>query len=522
MDIESHFSLLLERYKLNNLYKKFICLSVLTTTIKEGFYWSLIYFSEIVKNKPELITKFSGILIGMIGINIPLERYFNYTKAKLLKEIKISNTKYFNDRIITMSKQELLGFDLVEYFNILEHFNENLQEYILNIKNKYDIPVRCMTLIVVAMNKKFGLLIGLFIIYYAIVKSLNETKLESEKELTKKFFFYENVIRNYIVNGKNFLINDEFNKEYLSNNFNNYEKVNRDVQELNHKLDMNINFVMFAFIIIVIWSRIKELNQYDFFYYFLIIYDVEFISDKVQEYYKNKVNYSKMQERLKFLNSFTPTIKKPTTQQNIKQIIIDNIENSKPNISINKPLIINEKDHILVSGESGSGKTSLLYVLKGILKPTKLSINPKIEIINAQTYLTLPNHKSLFSGNLFDIITNYEKTPNVELIDWALKASKIDHIIKANQFVDIEKLSGGERIRLLITRIIYAVKTKNYNILLFDEIDENLNDQLAQEICNNLRDIFKDKIILYITHNEKVKKLFSKKFIVTKGLITNQ
>ena len=249
MDIESHFSLLLERYKLNNLYKKFICLSVLTTTIKEGFYWSLIYFSEIVKNKPELITKFSGILIGMIGINIPLERYFNYTKAKLLKEIKISNTKYFNDRIITMSKQELLGFDLVEYFNILEHFNENLQEYILNIKNKYDIPVRCMTLIVVAMNKKFGLLIGLFIIYYAIVKSLNETKLESEKELTKKFFFYENVIRNYIVNGKNFLINDEFNKEYLSNNFNNYEKVNRDVQELNHKLDMNINFVMFIFML---------------------------------------------------------------------------------------------------------------------------------------------------------------------------------------------------------------------------------------------------------------------------------
>jgi len=135
MDIESHLSLLLEKYKLNNLYKKFILLSVLTTTIKEGFYWSLIYFSEIVKNKPELITKFSGILIGMIGINIPLERYFNYIKAKLLKEIKMANTKYFNDRIITMSKQELLGFDLVDYFNILDHFNDNLQEYILNINS---------------------------------------------------------------------------------------------------------------------------------------------------------------------------------------------------------------------------------------------------------------------------------------------------------------------------------------------------------------------------------------------------
>ena len=158
-------------------------------------------------------------------------------------------------------------------------------------------------------------------------------------------------------------------------------------------------------------------------------------------------------------------------------------------------------------------------MIKGIIKPAKLSIKPNIEFINAQTYLTLPNHKSLFSGNLYDIITNYEKTPDTKLIDWALKSSKIDHRINSNQFIDIETLSGGERIRLLIARIIYAVKTKNYNILLFDEIDENLNDELAQEICTNLRDIFKDKIILYITHNEKVKKLFAKKFTVTKGVI---
>ena len=40
---------------------------------------------------------------------------------------------------------------------------------------------------------------------------------------------------------------------------------------------MNINFVIFGFIL----SRIHKLNQYDFFYYFLVIYDVEFISDKV-------------------------------------------------------------------------------------------------------------------------------------------------------------------------------------------------------------------------------------------------
>jgi ABC-type lipoprotein export system ATPase subunit len=520
MDVESHFDFILDNYKLNYLFRKFIGLSVLTTTLKESFYWSLIYFSEIVKNRPDLITKFSIILIGLVGINVPIDRYFNYTKAKLMKEIKLANTKYFNDRIIRMSKQELMTFDLIEYFNILDHFNENMQEYIMNIKNKWDIPVRTMTLLIIALNKKFGLLIGLFAIFYAIVKSLSEHKLHKETKLTKKFFHYENIIRNYIINGKNFLINDEFNNEYLSSNFNKFEKVNKEIAELNNTLDMNINLVMFGFIIIVIWSRIHDLNQYDFFYYFLIIYDVEFISDKVQEYYKTKVSYNKMAERLEYLNSFTPVESNHLIKTKITNITINKIFNDNPKLETTEPIILDINDHVLITGESGSGKTTLLYILKGILKPKQLVIEPNIELINSQTYLTLPNHKSLYSGNLYDIITNYDKNPNIELINWALQSAKISDKLNKNDFVDIEKLSGGERIRVLIARIIYAVKTRHYNILLFDEIDENLNDQLAQEICSNLRNIFKDKIILYITHNEKVKSLFDKKYVVNKGVIS--
>ena len=466
-------------------------------------------------------TKFSIVLISMIGLNVPLERYFNYTKAKLLKEIKLANTKYFNDRIIKMSKEELLTFDLVEYFNVLEHFNENMEEYIMNIKNKYDIPVRTMTLLIVALNKKFGLLIGLFAIFYAIVKSLSEHKIVKENELTKQYFHYENIIRNYIINGKNFLINDEFNKDYLSTNFNKYEKVNRKISELNNTLDMNINFTMFGFIIIVIWARIHELNQYDFFYYFLIIYDVEFISDKVQEYYKSKVSYNKMTERLKYLTSFEPANLSNVTSDKVTEIIINKITNDKPKLETTDPIIIKSNDHILINGESGSGKTSLLYILKGIVRPKEIDIKPNLDLINSQTYLTLPNHKSLYSGNLYDIITNYEKKPNIDLINYALMSARIYEKLNKNEFIDVEKLSGGERIRVLISRIIYAVKTRNYNILLFDEIDENLNDDLAQEICTNLRNIFKDKIILYISHNEKVKKLFNRKYFVKKGIITN-
>lgn len=519
MNIEEHFDLLLDKYNLRGHYHKYLGLSMLTTTLKESFYWLLIFFTEKVKNEPEMITKYAIMLLGTLGMNIPVERQFNYAKTELMKEIKLANNKYFNDRIINMSKKELLNFDLVEYFNVLDHFNENLEQYITNLKNKFDIPIRCLTLVIIALNKKFSILIGLFAVFYAIVKSLNEHKLTEEKKLSKDYFKYEGIIRNYLINGKNFLINDEFNKEYLSKNFAEFERVNKDIQTLNHNLDMKVNMLMFGLIITVIWLKVHELNQYDFFYYFLIVYDVEFIGDIVNEYYKTKVTYAKMQERLTYLNSFIPEFKDISEKTKVKEIKINKILNAKPKLQSTKPLVFEENDHILLNGESGSGKTTLLYLLKGIVKPSELDISPSIELINSQTYLTLPNHKSLYSGNLYDIITNYDKNANADLIEYSLQASKIAHRLNANEFVDIETLSGGERIRLLIARIIYAVKTKNYNILLFDEIDENLNDKLAEEVCKNLREIFKDKIILYVTHNEKVKQLFDKKIFVKKGII---
>ena len=519
MNIDNHYDLLLEKYNLKDMHKKYIFFMVLTVTLRESFYWLLINFSDRVKTDQTLVSKYAIILVGVLGINIPVDRQFTHIRTEFIEKIKLANNNYYNDRIINMSKKELLNIDLVEYYNILDQFNKNLEQYIINMKKKYDIIIKSITLTVIAINKQFTILIGLFAIYYAFVRSLNEHKNIKEIDMAKDYFKYENIIRNYIVNGKHFLINDDFNKEYLIKNLSQYEQVNNNIQKLNNDLDMNVNMLMFGLIIIVIWLKINELNHIDFFYYFLFVYDVEFIGDIVNEYYKTKVSYIKMDERLTFLNSFIPEIKDIVDKTKILNIKINSINNKKPLLISSEPIIINESNHILINGESGSGKTTLLYILKGIIKPDSIEILPDIKNINYQTYLTLPNHKSLYSGNLYDIISNYDKNLNVDLIEYSLINSKISDRLNKNEFIDIETLSGGERIRLLIARFIYTIKTLNYNILLFDEIDENLNDELAIEIYNNIINVFKDKIIFYITHNEKVKALFNKVITIKKGVI---
>ncbi len=522
LEINNHIDLLLKKYKLNCSYFNFMFYSILSTLIKELFYLALIFFSKFVQIYPQYLHLFSAILIVILFLNIPIERYTNSVKSKLLKNIKLANIDYFNNRLINIPKSNLLNFDLVNYYNILDEFNENLETYILNIRNRNIIPIRCISLIIIAIDREFGLLIGLFFILFYIVKVLNERKLVIESGLVKRFFNFRNIVKNYCINSKNLLMNNEFNTKYIDKNNIIMENINKKMVDINDTVDYNVNFLIFLVIVMILYYRYNKITIKDFLYYFLVVYDIEHITDRVNEYYKNKAINNKMYERLQILKKNKVDKQNNTNKDHeIEQIIINNIENETPYIRLNNPLIINKNEHILINGASGSGKTTLLYILKGIVKPQSIDISPNLELINSQTYITLPNHKSLYNGKLYDIISNYETNPNVELIKYSLQTSKINHLFKENDLVNIEKLSGGERIRLLIARIIYTVITKNYNILLFDEIDENLNDVLAVDIYENLNEIFRDKIIIYISHNEKVKSKFTKQFIVKNGIIYN-
>ena len=201
------------------------------------------------------------------------------------------------------------------------------------------------------------------------------------------------------------------------------------------------------------------------------------------------------------------------------------LSNAKPFIKTTKPIIIKKNDHILIDGLSGSGKTSLLYFLKGIITLDSFEMTPDIASINQRSFLTLPNVKSLYSGLLYDIITNYEVNPNVEHILICMKLANLDAYIdqtQTNRFIEVDKISAGESSRFLIARIIYMIsfQTKHdYSILLFDEIDSNLNDSMAIQLCQRLLHIFSDKTILYITHNVQIKKLFTKKITIIDGII---
>jgi ABC-type lipoprotein export system ATPase subunit len=518
MEIEEHLNIIFKKYNLYTLYYKYVIVSIVSTLVREGFHWLLLYYTALVKENEENMRKYTTILLIFYFLNIPLDRYYNSIKSELCIEINKANYRYFNERVFNLSKSEILDFNLIDYYQTLFKLMVNTEDYIVNLKNKYDIPIRCLTIIIVALSKQTNIIFYTLPIIFLLIMSIYKKKLVVEVDLLEKSIESNNIIRDYISNCKNLLINDNINEDYLEKIMNNFMGYHTDVKVLNNNVLLKINLIVYIFIILIIKSQYHKLNPAYFLQFFIIIYDIEFFTEKINTYYVGEVNYNGINKRLKYLYNFKPEDKNRILNIPFDKIVISNLNNKLPYLQLDKPIIINNKDHILVDGDSGSGKTSFLYVLKTIIKPNILKIEPLIETISNTTYLTLTGQQQLVNGDLYDIITDYNKNYDATIIKKIIKQAKFN--IEENVFINISSLSAGERSRLLICRILYNNIIGNYKIFLLDEIDMNLDKETAIEIYNNITSILKDKIILYITHNNYIKPFFNKVINITNGIIT--
>ena len=108
---------------------------------------------------------------------------------------------------------------------------------------------------------------------------------------------------------------------------------------------------------------------------------------------------------------------------------------------------------------------------------------------------------------LKDIIQGFLKEYNEEYINLAIKLSRLDSKFNIDSVVN--DVSGGEKQRIKIARIIYFIKVNKSNILIMDEPDNNLDIINFKEIVNNLLKINELKQIIFTSHKPEVLKYLS-------------
>ena len=230
-------------------------------------------------------------------------------------------------------------------------------------------------------------------------------------------------------------------------------------------------------------------------------------------------------------------LKRKDSDQNIKKasfssLHLENISYKYPNSDIyslqNIHLTIEKGDFIGLIGPSGAGKTTLVDVILGFLKPSKGSLklndsDAHTDIIKWRSYCAyLPQEIFLIDGSLEENITFNRKKVNSDHLAEALKLSKLESLVKElPEGLDTNlgdkgiRLSGGQKQRVAIARSIYNKR----DILILDESTSALDSSTEEEVIKELLTLRNEKTIISIAHRVSTLKACNKIYKVNDGKI---
>lgn len=167
----------------------------------------------------------------------------------------------------------------------------------------------------------------------------------------------------------------------------------------------------------------------------------------------------------------------------------------------------------IILGASGSGKSTLLNMISGILSPTSGSV--LVDGVNT-TELS-QKQKDLFRiknvGYIFQdfkLIDEMTVKDNIDILKLeGVNTNDADSLLDALGMLGkknkkIKQLSGGEKQRVAIVRAL----VKKPNIILADEPTGNLNFTIGEKVIEELTEIAKDKILIVVSHDERLVKYF--------------
>ncbi len=173
---------------------------------------------------------------------------------------------------------------------------------------------------------------------------------------------------------------------------------------------------------------------------------------------------------------------------------------------------INPDERVVILGESGEGKTTILKLILGLIRPDAGKIIIDGEDIINKTEHELREARMKFSivfqeGALFDSLNvkenvafclrEYSKMSEEEIDQRVRELLRIVGIENAMELMP-EELSGGMHRRVAIARSLAACEPKMF---LYDEPTSGLDPVNAENICRLILDLSKNgKGFIVVTH----------------------
>lgn len=196
-------------------------------------------------------------------------------------------------------------------------------------------------------------------------------------------------------------------------------------------------------------------------------------------------------------------------------------------------LSINQGDFVSIIGESGSGKSTFLNILGGIMPPTSGEITiagKRIDGLNENQLALFRRDHLGFVFQSYNLLPQLTAVENVEMplifcgVPKKVRRQKAMEIIKKVGLEDRalhrpSELSGGQQQRVSIARALI----NNPDIILADEPTGNLDSKTSVEIINILKELntSSKKTFIIVTHSAHVCEYADRVIRIRDGIIEN-
>ena len=266
-----------------------------------------------------------------------------------------------------------------------------------------------------------------------------------------------------------------------------------------------------------------------------LVFSIQRITPNLQQIYygltKSKTHVHSANSMIGFINKNIKLIsyddkKKISNLKFEKNINLKNIEFAhKKNLIFDKANIKLKKNYrYVLKGPSGIGKSTLIDIIIGLLKPNGGNLSIDGKVINNSNLLSWNKNISflnpstfVFEGNFYENISLI-KNPNQNIKQKIINCCKIakihDFIIKkggynSNLVHAGENLSSGQKQRIGIARALF----RSPKLLIMDEATNSIDLKTEEKIIKNLLKI-KDLTILLVSHKKEIPRGFNVKIVI--------
>ena len=259
---------------------------------------------------------------------------------------------------------------------------------------------------------------------------------------------------------------------------------------------------LLGFISLVILSLIKLLPSA-----YKIINSIQYINfskQAVLNLHNEFKDYKK--NNIKNINNF-----KFNKEISVKNLFYK-IPESDLSILKNINLTIRKNDKIGIMGETGSGKSTLINILAGLIKPSSgvIKIDDQILDDNKNEWLNkigyVGQSTNLIEGTIYNNIAFGINDKNVDKkkVEQVAELSGLKNFINRSEGLNYEilengkNLSGGEKQRIAIARVLY----KDPEVIIFDESTSALDLTTEKKIISSIQEISKNRTVIFVSHKK--------------------